>query len=96
MIYDIYYYTQASISTFHNEREGRLVPNRVLARMAMTGIYLLHGIPREVQQASRIRAVREKTTLRMVLLQALNEYAAGAWPPREKEPRQNDLFRTRA
>ena len=40
-------------------------------------------------------AVREKTTLRMVLLQALNEYAAGAWPPRENEPRQNDLFRTR-
>jgi len=75
--------------------EGRLVPNRVLARMAMTGIYSLHGIPRGVQQASRIRAVREKTTLRMVLLQALNEYAAGAWPPRENEPRQNDLFRTR-
>jgi hypothetical protein len=79
-----------------NEREGRLVPNRVLARMAMTGIYLLHGIPRQVQQASRIRAVRENTTLRMVLLQALNEYAAGVWPPRENKPRQNDLFRTRA
>ena len=72
------------------------MPNRVLARMALTGIYLLHGIPREVQQASRIRAVREKTTLRMVLLQALNEYAAGAWPSRENEARQNDLFRTRA
>lgn len=72
------------------------MPNRVLARMAMTGIYLLHGIPREVQQASRIRAVRENTTIRMVLLQALNEYAAGAWPSRENEPRQNDLFRTRA
>ena len=25
----------------------------------MTGIYSLHGIPRGVQQASRIRAVRE-------------------------------------
>jgi hypothetical protein len=72
------------------------VPNRVLASIAMTGIYLLHGIPREVQQAARIRAVREKTTLRVVLLQALNEYAAGAWPPQENELRQNDLFRTRA
>jgi len=72
------------------------MPNRVLARMAMTGIYLLHGIPREVQQASRLRAGRENTTLRMVLLQALNEYAAGAWPSRENESRQNDLFRTRA
>jgi hypothetical protein len=72
------------------------VPNRVLARMAMTGIYLLHGIPRQVQQASRLRAVRENTTLRMVLLQALNEYAAGVWPPRKNKLRQNDLFRTRA
>ena len=72
------------------------MPNRVLARMAMTGIYLLHGIPRKVQKASRIRAVREHTPLRMVLLQALNEYAAGAWPAPENEPRQNDFFRTRA
>jgi hypothetical protein len=55
--------------------------------MATTGIYLLHGIPREVQQAARIRAVRERTTLRAVLLQALNEYAAGARPRRENEPR---------
>jgi hypothetical protein len=63
------------------------VANRVLAHMATTGIYLLHGIPREVQQAARIRAVRERTTLRAVLLQALNEYAAGARPRRGNEPR---------
>jgi hypothetical protein len=75
------------ISTFNEEREGGLVANRVLAHMATTGIYLLHGIPREVQQAARIRAVRERTTLRAVLLQALNEYAAGARPRRENEPR---------
>jgi len=62
------------------------MPNHVLVRMAMTGIYLLHGIPREVQQAARIRAIREETTLRLVLLQALNEYAAGAWPSRKNEP----------
>jgi hypothetical protein len=63
------------------------MPNHVLVRMAMTGIYLLHGIPREVQQAARIRAIREDTTLRLVLLQALNEYAAGAWPSPKNEPR---------
>jgi hypothetical protein len=61
------------------------VPSHVLARMATTGIYLLHGIPRDVQQAARVRAVREETTLRAVLLRALNEYAAGAWPPGRKE-----------
>jgi hypothetical protein len=37
------------------------VPSHVLARMATTGIYLLHGIPRDVQQAARVRAVREAT-----------------------------------
>ena len=61
------------------------MPSHVLVRMATTGIYLLHGIPRDVQQAARVRAVREKTTLRAVLLQALNEYAAGACPPQPKE-----------
>jgi len=53
--------------------------------MATTGIYLLRGIPRDVQQAARGRAVREETTLRAVLLRALNEYATGAWPHQRKE-----------
>jgi hypothetical protein len=44
------------------------VPSHVLARMATTGIYLLPGIPRDVQQAARRRTVREETTLRAVLL----------------------------
>ena len=62
------------------------MPSDVLARMATTGIYLLHGIPRDVQRAARGRAVREQTTLRSVLLRALNEYATGAWPrPRKEE-----------
>jgi len=43
------------------------MPSHVLARMATTGIYLLHGIPRDVQHAARGRAVREETTLRAVL-----------------------------
>lgn len=62
-------------------QEGRPVPIRVLARMATTGIYLLRGIPRDLQRAARTRAVSEGTTLRWVLLQALREYAAGAWAP---------------
>jgi hypothetical protein len=53
--------------------------------MATTGIYLLRGIPRDVQQAARGRAVREETTLRAVLLRALNEYATGAWPQQPRE-----------
>ena len=61
------------------------MPRHVLARMATTGIYLLHGIPRDVQQAARGRAVREETSLRAVLLRALNEYATGAWPQQWKE-----------
>jgi hypothetical protein len=57
------------------------MPVRVLARLATTGIYLLHGIPRDLQRAARLRAVREGTTLRGALLQALREYAAGTWTP---------------
>src|SRR3989442_6740354 len=58
------------------------MPVRVLARFATTGIYLLHGIPRDLQRAARLRAVSEGTTLRSTLLQALREYAAGTWTPR--------------
>jgi hypothetical protein len=54
----------------------------VLARMAPTGIYLLHGVPRDLQRAARARAVHQGTPLRSVLLQALREYAAGTWTPR--------------
>jgi len=53
----------------------------VLARMATTGIYLVRGVPRELQRAARVRAVSEGTTLRSVLLKALAEYAAGNWTP---------------
>ena len=60
---------------------GRPMPNRVLARMATTGIYLVRGVSRELQRAARVRAVSEGTTLRSVLLKALAEYAAGNWKP---------------
>ncbi len=55
------------------------MPSKVLARIATTGIYLLRGVPRDLQQAARVRAVREGTTLYAVLLQALREYAAEIW-----------------
>jgi len=58
------------------------VPVSVLARLATTGIYLLRGIPRDLQAAVRSRAVTEGTTVHRVLLHALREYAAGTWTPR--------------
>jgi hypothetical protein len=64
------------------------MPNHALLRMATTGIYLLRGVPRELQRAARARAEREGTTLGWVLRQALRDYAAGTWrPPRdERQP----------
>ena len=59
----------------------RSAPTGVLARMATTGIYLVRGVPRDLQRAARARAVDEGTTLRWVLLQALRSYAAGTWTP---------------
>jgi hypothetical protein len=55
--------------------------NPALARIATTGIYLLRGVPRSLQRAARARAVGERTSLRPVLVQALQEYAAGTWTP---------------
>jgi hypothetical protein len=57
-------------------------PSRALVRMAVTGIYLVRGIPLDVQQAARARAVSEGTTLRRVLASALREYAAETWTPK--------------
>ena len=68
-----------------NAKEGRPMPSRVLARIATTGIYLLHDVPRDLQRAARVRAGREGITLRWVLLQALREYAAGTWAPQPDE-----------
>lgn len=57
-------------------------PSRALVRMAVTGIYLVRGIPLDVQQAARARAVNEGTTLQRVLANALREYAAETWTPK--------------
>jgi hypothetical protein len=58
------------------------MPTRALVRLAMTGIYLLRGVPLDLQRSARVRAAREGTTLRQVLLTAVGEYAAGTWTPR--------------
>jgi hypothetical protein len=55
---------------------------RVLVSTAKSGIYLIRGIPRDLQRSARARAVRETTTLSAVLRQALREYSAGTWTPR--------------
>jgi hypothetical protein len=57
------------------------VPNRALVRMAITGIYLVSGVTRDVQRAARVRASSEGTSLRRVLVRALREYADGTWTP---------------
>lgn len=61
---------------------GRPVPAGALLRVATTGIYLLRGLPLELQRAARSRAVNDGTTLRQVMLEGLGEYAAGTWTPK--------------
>ena len=54
---------------------------QTLVRTAKSGIYLVRGVPRDLQRTARARAARETTTLSSVLRQALREYAAGTWTP---------------
>lgn len=60
---------------------------RVLMRVATTGIYLLRGVPLDLQRAARVRAVSDGTTLHQVLLKGLGEYAAGTWTPQPGDKR---------
>jgi hypothetical protein len=71
-----------------NGRTGPPTTTRTLMRIAATGIYLLRGVPIELQRAARVRAVNDGTTLRQVLLKGLGEYAAGTWTPQadDKSP----------
>ena len=66
----------------HGVSVDRPMRSRALARLAVTGIYLLRGVSRGLQRAARARAVSDGTTLRRVLLQGLHEYADGTWTPR--------------
>ncbi len=60
--------------------------SQALVRTAKTGIYLVRGVPRELQRSARARAERDGTTLSAVLVHALREYAAGSWTPRRDAP----------
>jgi hypothetical protein len=62
--------------------DGRAGRSRGLARVATSGIYLVRGLPRDLQRAARARALSQGTTLRAVLLQGVREYAAGTWTPK--------------
>jgi len=66
---------------------GRPAPAGALLRVATTGIYLLRGLPLELQRAARSRAVNDGTTLREVMLEGLGEYAAGTWTPKAGDKR---------
>ncbi len=69
-------------STLHVHVHAPHLMAQALVRTAKSGIYLVRGVPRDLQRAARARATRETTTLSAVLRQALREYAAGAWTPR--------------
>jgi hypothetical protein len=66
--------------------------NHALTNIAPTGIYLLRGVPRELQRAARARALADGTSLRSVLLRALREYADRTWTPQldETQPAGTD------
>jgi len=55
-------------------------------RIGSTGTYRVRGVSRDLHRAARLRAVSQGTTLRRVVLQALQAYNAGTWTPPD-EPR---------
>lgn len=69
-------------SSLHVHVHAPHLTARALVRTAKSGIYLVRGVPRDLQRTARARAVRETTSLSAVLRQALREYAAGTWTPR--------------
>ena len=70
------------ISALHVHVHAPHMLARVLTRTARTGVYLVRGLPRELQGVARGRAVNEGTTLNAVMQSALRDYAAGTWTPR--------------
>ena len=51
-----------------------------------TGTYRVRGVSRDLHRAARLRAVSQGTTLRRVVLQALQAYSAGTWTPPDEPP----------
>ena len=52
-----------------------------------TGTYHVRGVSRDLHRTARRRAVSQGTTLRRVMLQALEAYGAGTWAPAGESPR---------
>ena len=52
-----------------------------------TGTYHVRGVSRDLHRAARLRAVSQGTTLRQVMLQAMEAYSAGTWTPPAAPPR---------
>ena len=60
-------------------------------RNASTGTYRVRGVSRDLHRAARLRAASQGTTLRRVILQALQAYSTGIWtPPDEPRARTNE------
>ena len=51
-----------------------------------TGTYRVRGVSRDLHRAARLRAASQGTTLRWVVLQALQAYSAGTWTPPDEPP----------
>ena len=51
-----------------------------------TGTYRVRGVSRDLHRAARLRAASQGTTLRRVVLQALEAYSAGTWTPPAESP----------
>ena len=74
-----------SLGPFPILKNSSVASIRPLVKLATSGIYLLRGIPRDLQRAARARAETQGTTLHSVLLQALREYSNGSWVPGRKQ-----------
>jgi hypothetical protein len=57
---------------------------------ASTGTYRIRGMSRDLHRAARLRAMSQGTTLRWVVVQALQAYSAGTWTPPD-EPRRSRM-----
>ena len=55
-------------------------------RNASTGTYRVRGVSRDLHRAARLRAASQGTTLRWVILQALQAYSRGTWTPPDESP----------
>jgi hypothetical protein len=55
-------------------------------RKASTGTYRIRAISRDLHRAARTRVLRQGTTLRSVVVQALQAYSAGTWTPPTEPP----------